>query len=97
MAVHQRPVSRPSDPLDIPFKPAKVLSATRSAPTASTEAVQRVRNEFVEMRGFSPTLAQAARLFQLPQDVCATVLARLAGEGFISRTADGRYRLISRE
>lgn len=95
MAVYPRPLSRRSDPLDIPFKPAKMLSPSRSASAPAPDAVERVRNEFVEMRGFSPTLDQAARLFQLPRDVCATVLTRLAAEGFVSRTADGRYRLTS--
>ena len=58
------------------------------------EAVERVRGEFVEMRGFSPTLEQASRLFHLGSDECARVLTTLASEGFISRMADGRYRLI---
>ena len=34
----------------------------------------RVRCEFVEMRGFSPTVQQAARLFQINQDECGRLL-----------------------
>jgi DNA-binding IclR family transcriptional regulator len=49
------------------------------------------------MRGFSPTLEQAARLFDLPREECSRVLTSLAREGFIRRTADGRYRLTTRQ
>jgi hypothetical protein len=55
--------------------------------------VDRVRGEFVEMRGFSPTVEQAARLFDLPMDECGQILGGLVQEGFLRRTADGRYRL----
>jgi DNA-binding IclR family transcriptional regulator len=68
---------------------------TRGGSPPAPEAVQRVRGEFVEMRGFSPTLQQAARLFHLPPDECSLVLASLANEGFIRQTADGRYRLAT--
>ena len=60
---------------------------------ARPEKVERIRGEFVEMRGFSPTLDQAARLFDLPREECSRVLTRLTTEGFIRQTADGRYRL----
>lgn len=59
----------------------------------STDVINRIRGEFAEMRGFSPTLAQAARLFDLPADECHRVLSNLEREGFLRRTADGRYRL----
>jgi hypothetical protein len=65
-----------------------------AAPAPASEAIERVRGEFVEMRGFSPTLEQAARLFHLPADECSQVLTTLTSEGFIRQTADGRYRLI---
>ena len=52
----------------------------------------RVRGEFVEMRGFSPTIDQAARLFNLSREECGRVLAVLVQEGFLRRTPDGRYR-----
>jgi hypothetical protein len=57
------------------------------------ELVNRVRGEFVEMRGFSPTLEQAARLFDLSPDECRRILSGLVREGFLRCTADGRYRL----
>ena len=60
---------------------------------ARPEKLERVRGEFVEMRGFSPTLDQAARLFDLPREECSRVLTNLTTEGFIRQTSDGRYRL----
>jgi DNA-binding IscR family transcriptional regulator len=57
--------------------------------------LHRVKDEFEEMRGFSPTLAQAARLFHLPLDECERVLQMLVQEGFLRRGTDGTYRLAS--
>ena len=57
-----------------------------------TDVTSRVRGEFVEMRGFSPTIEQAARLFDLSADECGRVLNSLEREGFLRRTPDGRYR-----
>jgi hypothetical protein len=57
------------------------------------EVVERVHSEFVEMRGFSPTLAQAARLFDLPAEDCDLIFGRLVQDGFLRRTPDGRYHL----
>ena len=59
----------------------------------AADIVSRVRREFVEMRGFSPTVAQAARLFDLSTEECGRILAGLVNEGFLHCTADGRYRL----
>jgi hypothetical protein len=55
--------------------------------------VQRVRAEFSEMQGFSPTAAQAARLFGLAPDDCARVLDLLVGDGYLTLGSDGLYRL----
>ena len=66
------------------------LTATRRASAGVTD---RIRGEFVEMRGFSPTLDQAARLFDMTRDECSAVLSNLVREGFLCCTADGRYRL----
>jgi DNA-binding IclR family transcriptional regulator len=51
-----------------------------------------VRREFAEMRGFSPTLAQAARLFDLPPEECDRVLRALVQDGSLRQGKDGRYR-----
>ena len=48
------------------------------------------------MRGFCPTLAQAARLFDLAPDECARVLGALIKDGSLRRDETGRYRLGSR-
>jgi hypothetical protein len=80
------------DPLDVPLRPLSIRSMPRSAARAVNIA-DRVRGEFVEMRGFSPTVQQAARLFDISADACRDVLTTLEREGFLTRTRDGRYRL----
>ena len=65
----------------------------RSLDYRRPDVVSRVRGEFFEMRGFSPTVEQAARLFDLTTDECVLVLSTLEREGFLRRTPDGRYRL----
>ena len=65
----------------------------RSLDYRRPDVVSRVRGEFSEMRGFSPTVEQAARLFDLTTDECVRVLSSLEREGFLRRTPDGRYRL----
>ena len=55
--------------------------------------VQRVRAEFSEMQGFSPTAAQAARLFGLGPDDCACVLDTLVRDGYLVLGHDGLYRV----
>ena len=96
MAAHSPQAQRRPAPLDVPLRQLSIRSlAPRARLDASVAAIERVRGEFVEMRGFSPTLEQAARLFDLPREECSQVLGRLASEGFIAQTADGRYRLIA--
>lgn len=79
----------PSSALDI----APQALSIRSLDYRRPDVVTRVRGEFFEMRGFSPTVEQAARLFDLPIDECRRVLSGLEREGFLRRTSDGRYRL----
>jgi len=78
-------------PLDIRATPL----AIRSLNYRRASIVERVRGEFAEMRGFSPTLAQAARLFDLPAEECDRVLNALIQDGSLRRSEDGRYRLNS--
>ena len=56
---------------------------------------ERVRREFCDMRGFSPTIAQATRLFHLADDECREIFRQLLREGFLVLCADDRYRLRS--
>ena len=89
---------RRATPLDIAPRPLTIsnLSYYRASASAMRGDVEaRVRCEFVEMRGFSPTVQQAARLFQLNQDECGRLLTRLVQEGFLRQTPDGRFRLPS--
>jgi hypothetical protein len=67
--------------------------ARQGSPALDAATVQRVRAEFNEMRGFSPTPGQAARLFGLSREDCERVLASLAVDGFLHHDPDGRYRL----
>ena len=73
---------------DIPFK-----ALSMPMPRKRVDVTDRIRCEFVEMRGFSPTVDQAARLFQVSREECVRVLKILVDEGFLRQTADGRYRL----
>ena len=92
MLARLRQRSPQSDLLDVKRIPLSIrtLGATRSP----HDVVTRVRGEFMEMRGFSPTVEQAARLFDLPRDECDSVLDNLVRQGFLRRTPDGRYHLF---
>ena len=81
----------PSSLDDIRFRALSMSTARK--PSMRVDVTDRIRCEFVEMRGFSPTVDQAARLFQVSRDECVRVLTRLVDEGFLRQTADGRYRL----
>ena len=81
--------TNPPSALDIAPKALSMRSLDYRRP----DVVTRVRGEFFEMRGFSPTVEQAARLFDLSMDECRRVLGSLEREGFLRRTPDGRYRL----
>ncbi len=82
---------------DIPRKPLSLrrLDYRTNAAAPPSPISDRVRGEFIEMRGFSPTVEQAARLFHLPTHECQEILGGLVREGFLRRTPDGRYRLPS--
>jgi hypothetical protein len=77
---------------DVTPKPVSIRSLDRRHGSEATDVVNRVRGEFAEMRGFSPTVEQAARLFDLSPEHCRQVLTNLEHEGFLRRTSDGRYR-----
>jgi hypothetical protein len=89
------PASPPSARLDVALKPLAIrtLDRKRAADSIDPRLIDRVRGEFGEMPGLSPTLNQAARLFALPQPDCDRILAVLIKEGFLRHGPDGRYRL----
>jgi hypothetical protein len=81
--------------LDVAPRPLSITSLNYRRTAAPPDVAERVRCEFVEMRGFSPTVEQAARLFQLNAEECRDILKRLVDEGFLRHTPDGRFRLPS--
>lgn len=56
-----------------------------------SELLARVRGEYREMPGLHLTLAQAARLWGLTPDVCATVLRALVAEGTLTCTREVHF------
>lgn len=67
-------------------------------PDASIDAsflVRLIRAEFREMPGMHLTLMQAAKLWHLPIDRCASLLEALVREGFLARGCDDRFGLRS--
>ena len=95
-APQSQPASRPAiDSVRVTRVPLKVdAGASRPVTTFDGALADRIRSEFLEMRGFSPTLQQAERLFHLPEEVCRTMLATLVAEGFLRAEHDGRFRLL---
>ena len=92
-ATARRPLSFPRD-LQVPLTPLKIASPRRPQHhPADQKLVERVRREFSDMRGLSPTIPQAQRLFHLAQDECFEIFAQLLQEGFLDLGADERYRL----
>jgi hypothetical protein len=71
------------------------VEATLERPRVDDSLVRRVRGEYVEMPGLSPTLAQAQRLFGLDETTCRAVLEGLVEAGILVRTTHGRYVLCS--
>jgi hypothetical protein len=51
----------------------------------------RLREELRHAPGLALTVEQAARLFDLPADVCGRLVAELAGQGAIYTRPDGRF------
>jgi hypothetical protein len=54
---------------------------------------RRVLSEFEEMPGMALTLRQAARLFNLDQEVCREVLDALVDSAYLRLTRDGAITL----
>ena len=51
----------------------------------SPRAIRMIRAEFEEMPGMHLTLAQAARLWDMPRAACERVLEHLVATGFLVR------------
>lgn len=89
----------PASLADIQFKalPMPAAKYRKTSSSARADVVDRIRCEFFEMRGFSPTVDQAARLFQVNREECVQILRNLVEEGFLTMTPDGRFRLPSQQ
>lgn len=94
-ATSRKPLSFPQRTLNVPLTPLRIpsLSRTRGPHAADQKLVERVRREFSDMRGLSPTMAQARRLFHLDHEEGYEIFAQLLQEGFLDLCADERYRL----
>ncbi|HXD21649.1 MAG TPA: hypothetical protein VN654_31805 [Vicinamibacterales bacterium] len=97
-ATARKPLSFQQRNLHVPLRSLRIQSLTRTPAhkPADQKLVERVRREFSDMRGLSPTIAQARRLFSLPDDECLGIFAQLLQEGFLDLCADDRYRLKAR-
>jgi hypothetical protein len=97
-ATARKPLSFQQRNLNLPLRPLRIqpISRTPVDKPADQKLVERVRREFSDMRGLSPTIAQARRLFNLPDDECLGIFAQLLQEGFLDLCADDRYRLKGR-
>ena len=63
--------------------------------TDTSFVARLIRAEFREMPGMQLTLSQAAKLWHLPIDDCASLLDALVVEGFLARGRDDRFSLRS--
>ena len=72
------------------------VNAERRSHAARAALVDRIRGEFLELRGLSITVEQAARLFGGPPAACARILIGLVAEGLLHLRTDGRYVLGDR-
>jgi hypothetical protein len=59
--------------------------------------LERLKGEFLEMHGFSPTLPQAARLFHMSISECSRLFDELSRQGFLQRVPDGTFRRMPSE
>jgi hypothetical protein len=94
-ATAHKPLTFPHPSLHVPIRPLRMRSLARTPAQrpADQKLVERVRREFSDMRGLSPTMAQARRLFHLADEECLEIFAQLLQEGFLDLCADDRYRL----
>jgi DNA-binding IclR family transcriptional regulator len=53
--------------------------------------VDRIRGEFLEMRGVSLTERETARLMGVSHAACFRILRGLVAEGSLRQTSEGRY------
>lgn len=59
---------------------------------ASSEVLQRIRAEFIEMPGLALRPEQVQRLCGVERTICDMALEQLVLAGFLSKRTDGAYR-----
>jgi hypothetical protein len=62
---------------------------------AHTDALRRIRAEYLEMPGLRLTLGQAQRLCGIERTLCQAVLDALVSERFLCVKADGTYARVA--
>lgn len=62
-----------------------------TVPVSHEEAMSRIAVEYIEMPDLKLTVDQARRLWNFPEQVCATALASLEARGFLVRTRTGAF------
>ena len=97
-ATSRKTLSFPQRTQHVPLTPLRLRSLNwpPAHRPADQKLVERVRREFSDLRGLSPTMAQARRLFHLGDAECHGIFAQLVQEGFLDLCVDQRYRLKSR-
>jgi hypothetical protein len=60
---------------------------------AISDALRRVKNEYLEMPGLRLTPAQAQRLWALDRESCHALLGALVDAKFLYKTRDGAFSL----
>src|SRR6476620_12773704 len=94
-ATAHKPLTFPHPGLHAQIRPLRMRSLARTPAQSPPDQklVDLVRREFSDMRGLSPTIAQARRLFHLADEECLEIFAQLLQEEFLDLCADDRYRL----
>jgi hypothetical protein len=64
---------------------------TSPRPVPSTDLLQQVRAEYLEMSNLRLTPSQAQRMFGLEPLMCSAVLEALLHEHFLTRTSAGLF------
>lgn len=59
------------------------------------QIMRRIKGEFTEMPGLQLTGSQAQRLWGLDHDTCCDVLQELVAAAYLTRTLEGRYKLVT--
>jgi hypothetical protein len=61
------------------------------SPSDLSASLARARGEYLEMPGLSMTVAQASRLWNVPEEVAEAILAKLVDSRFLQRRNNGVF------